>query len=243
MRQVPTYLLIGSGRVAQHFRRYLELLGLPFETFARADAPTALSALSERCSPILLLISDQALATFRESHPCLKDKLLVHFSGALTVPHMHAAHPLMTFVPGLYDLNTYRQIPFILNEEGPSACELLPGLDNPTYRIPEALRPYYHALCVLSGNFTALLWQKFFKELEERFHLPQELAYPYLTQVMRNLMTASSQALSGPLVRGDQATIQANLTALNGDNYQQIYAAFVAAFQKPHTHPQGDPTT
>jgi 2-dehydropantoate 2-reductase len=234
MRQVPTYLLIGSGRVATHFRCYFKLLQLPFQSWSRQEnSPQSLASLSENCSSILLLISDKAIPAFLEQYPFLKGRNLVHFSGCLSVPGVHSAHPLMTFVPELYDLATYSKTPFILAEEGPDLSSLLPGIPNPSYRISEASRPYYHALCVLSGNFTALLWQKFFKEITGRFQLPQEVAYPYLKQVADNLMSAAPQALTGPLVRGDQATIAANLEALDGDQYQIIYQAFVEAYQHP----------
>jgi len=234
MRQVPSsYLIIGSGRVAKHFQCYLDLLHLPFQSWSRQDNTVQeLLSFAEQCSPILLLISDQAIAEFLERHPFLKSKTLLHFSGSLTVAGVHSAHPLMTFAPGSYDLETYQKIPFILSEESPAFSLLLPGLPNASYRISEQLRPYYHALCVLSGNFTALLWQKFFKEIEERFQLPRELAHPYLKQVLQNLLRGSQQALTGPLARNDQKTISANLQALENDSFQQIYQAFVDAYKK-----------
>jgi predicted short-subunit dehydrogenase-like oxidoreductase (DUF2520 family) len=234
MRQVPsTYLVIGSGRVAKHFERYLSLLDLPFKAWSRRHHTVQeLRHLAEVCSPILLLISDTAIPEFLSLHPFLNSKNLVHFSGSLTVEGVQSAHPLMTFAPGVYDLETYKNIPFILSDEGPDLAVLLPGLPNQAYRISEQKRPYYHALCVLSGNFTALLWQKFYKELESRFQLPPEVLHPYLKQVMQNLLTSSQQALTGPLARGDQKTISANLKALENDHFQGIYQAFVEAYKK-----------
>lgn len=238
MRQVPapTYLIIGSGRVAQHFQCYLSLLQLPFESWSRQQNNAQdLVFFSKKSSVVLLLISDQAIASFVEQCPFLKEKNLVHFSGALAIEGIHSAHPLMTFTPGCYDLATYQKIPFILSTEGPAFAQLLPGLPNAAYHVPEQLRPYYHALCVLSGNFTALLWQKFFKELEGRFQLPKEVAHPYLQQVMQNLLGSTQQALTGPLMRGDQKTITANLQALESDDFQKIYQAFVEVYQTKKT--------
>lgn len=231
MRQVPPYLLIGSGRVARHMQCYLDLLRLPFQSWSRqSNAIQELILFSENCSSILLLINDKAIAAFIEQFSFLKGRTLIHFSGSLSLPGVHSAHPLMSFAPGLYDLETYQKIPFILDQDSPDLSVLLPGLSNIFYRIPQKLRPYYHALCVLSGNFTALLWQKFFKELEGSLQIPREIAYPYLQQVVLNLTKDAKQALTGPLVRGDQATIAANLQALAQDDFKKIYQAFVDVY-------------
>ncbi|HSW71212.1 MAG TPA: DUF2520 domain-containing protein [Gammaproteobacteria bacterium] len=231
MRQVPPYLVIGSGRVARHFQCYLSYLGLPFKLWSRQSSIQDLVALSETCSPLLLLISDQAIAKFVDTHPFLKKKKLVHFSGCLSLPDIPSAHPLMCFTSEIYTLQTYQAIPFIISESGPDFSELLPGLSNQAYRISEHLRPYYHALCVLGGNFTALLWQKCFKEFENRFQLPRQILHPYLQQAMQNLLSDSEQALTGPLVRHDQTTLEANLQALKNDAFQKVYQAFVEAYQ------------
>jgi predicted short-subunit dehydrogenase-like oxidoreductase (DUF2520 family) len=233
MRQVPPYLLIGSGRVSRHFQCYLDLLNIPYQTWSRRqNSPQELQTLSESASTVLLLISDKAIASFIEEHPCLQGKRLVHFSGCLSVPGVYSAHPLTSFASDLQDLAAYQAIPFILSQDGPEFSELLPGLPNSAYRIPEASRPYYHALCVLSGNFTVLLWQKIFKEFEERFQVPKEMAFPYLQQIMRNLLENPLQALTGPLARNDQNTIAANLQALDNDAFQPVYQAFLETYRR-----------
>lgn len=232
MRQVPAYLLIGSGRVAQHMQRYLAFLSIPYQQWSRRANTTAeLAIFSENCSLILLLIKDNAIAAFVEQYPFLQEKTLIHFSGQLTLPGIFAAHPLTSFIEQTYDVATYKKIPFCLAEQGPPLSVLLPGLPNPSYRIPDSLRSFYHALCVISGNFTVLLWQKFFKEMEERFQIPKEATFIYLQQVMANLMHCPAQALTGPLVRNDQATLEAHLTALRDDEYLSIYQAFISVYQ------------
>jgi len=233
MRQVPAYLLLGSGRVARHFQRYFDLLQIPYKTWSRRDpqAPS-LEALSETASPILLLLSDPAIAGFIEEYPFLQGKKLVHFSGSLSLPGVYAAHPLMSAAAGLLDLAGYQKIPFFLAKDSPDLAELLPGLPNPSYRLPPQERAYYHALCVLSGNFTVLLWQKIFQEFEARFQVPKEGAYPYLQQVLGNLMENPQQALTGPLVRKDHSAIAAHLAALENDPFQGVYQAFVDAYRR-----------
>ena len=49
---------------------------------------------------------------------------------------------------------------------------------------------------------------------------------------MTNIAADAKQALTGPLARNDTNTITANLAALTGDAYQQVYQAFVTAYQE-----------
>ena len=229
MQQVPQYLLIGSGKVARHFCYYFSLLNLPYKTWTRRNnSLKELPELIKDSTNILILLRDDVITSFVFSNKMLwKNKYVIHFSGSLIIADCFSAHPLASFTDNLYDLAIYKNIPFILGEDAPDFNKLLPGLPNKSFRIPNKLRPLYHALCVLSGNFTVLLWQKFFIELEEKFNLPKEIAMPYLQNITNNLQDFPESALSGPLARNDKKTIAANLQALEGDPYQEIYKAFV----------------
>ena len=237
MRQVPAIErtplgVVGDGRVARHFCHYLDLLGLPWRRWSRREpGPPPHDALAP-CSTVLLLISDGAIVPFVEAWPGLRGRRLIHFSGSLVTASVHAAHPLMTFGPDLYDLATYRAVPFILDAGGPPLSDLLPGLPNPSFALAAAERPYYHALCVMAGNFTTLLWQKLFDGFEGRLGLPASAAHPFLARVAANLAADAGRALTGPLARGDAAAIAANLAALDGDPFHAVYAAFVRAYEQ-----------
>lgn len=232
MRQVPKYLIIGSGRLVFHFCNYLRLLNLSFIQWSRKNnTPLQLKKFSKECTHVLLLINDDAIEDFVLNNSFLQNKCCVHCSGSLALNNIYSAHPLMTFGKQPYDLTTYLHMPFILEENSPEFENLLPGLSNKSYKIPGHLKSFYHALCVISGNFTCLLWQKFFSELETTFNLPREIGYPYLKQVVKNLQQQSPNTLTGPLVRGDWQTIKANLDALHNDSYREVYQAFVNVFQ------------
>jgi 2-dehydropantoate 2-reductase len=234
MRDVPPFGIVGSGRVALHFHHYFTLLGLPVCTWSRrAPDPPPPEALAS-CTTVLLLIQDAAIEPFVEAWPDLRTKRLVHFSGSLVTPKAAGAHPLMTFGPDLYLLEVYRTIPFVLEAGGPAFDAILPGLPNPAFAIPAAERPYYHALCVMAGNFSTILWSKLFEEFQVRLNLPPGAAHPYLAQVAANLMRDPGRALTGPLARGDAHAIAANLAALEGDPFHAVYSAFV----KVHAHRQ-----
>lgn len=136
----------------------------------------------------------------------------------------------MTFADELYDLPTYESTPFVLESESPlSFQDLLPGLLNPSYRISRVQKSRYHALCVMSGNFTTMLWEHAFQEFSEKFGLPKEVLLPYLHQTASNLAESSpgQSVLTGPLARGDSETIARHLDALGVDSYRSVYEAFV----------------
>jgi len=237
MRQVPAlgahpFGIVGDGRVARHVQHYFDLLGLSVCTWSRrTPAPTPPEALAS-CQTVLLLIRDSAIVPFVDAWPALQEKRLVHFSGSLITPVAQAAHPLMTFGTTLYELADYRSIPFVLDVGGTPFTELLPGLPNPFFTIPARDRPYYHALCVMAGNFSMVLWVKLFDELQQRFGIPAAAVHPYLARVAANLMADTGGALTGPLSRGDTQTVSANLKALEGDPFHRIYSAFVRGYDE-----------
>lgn len=242
MRQVPSkriipparrharYGIIGDGRTARHTAHYFSLLKIPFSQWSRRisrDSGLRLEKALQYCKTILLLIKDSAIEDFIAARPFLKPKKLVHFSGSLTTPLAEGVHPLMTFGPDLYDLNTYESIPFILEQGRASFRELFPELKNPSYCIAPEMKPFYHSLCVLSGNFTCLLWQKFFNDLEEKLHIPKEAALPYLDRVMKNISFNADAALTGPVSRKDYSTLEKNLLALRNDPFKRVFKAFM----------------
>ncbi len=232
MRQVPRqYAVIGNGRAARHFCYYLSLLNIPYRQWSRAGN-VLLTDVVKDCSTVILLISDSAIESFVQENECLFDKHCVHFSGSVVTDRAYGAHPLMSFGPELYSLAEYREIPWIIEASALSFSELLPGLPNPSFSIDKNQKEYYHALCVLSNNFTTMLWQKFFDGMMEEFHIPKAHLIPIFKRTMSNIVDDHQAALTGPLVREDQITIDQNLDALSNDAFQGVYQAFVNAYKE-----------
>ena len=150
MRQVPAHRatplgIVGSGRVARHFHQYFTLLGLPVCVWSRREGTRSPPDALASCPTVLLLIRDAAIVPFVDAWPALREKHLVHCSGSLVTSVAEGAHPLMTFGPSLYELADYRAIPFVLDVGGTPFSKLFPDLPNPSFTIPAAERPYYHA--------------------------------------------------------------------------------------------------
>jgi 2-dehydropantoate 2-reductase len=238
------YAILGGGRLARHMRHYLTLSGLPVSIWSRDgtldvnthNAPNArvrLEATVRPASHVLLLVSDGAIADLVSRYPFLHQKTLLHCSGALSIPGVAGAHPLMTFGHELYTLGQYQKIPFMV-DQGHDFAALLPGLCNPHFPVRLEDKPRYHALCVMAGNFSQILWQAASAGFES-MGLPPETLAPYLQQVVSNFIANPAHtpfaALTGPLSRGDVNTIRRNLSALNGDPLQPVYQAFVDLYR------------
>lgn len=228
MRQVPNYLLIGNGRIARHLQHYFSLLNIPFSTWHRADPIEELQNNLQFSTHVLILISDDAIESFILNH--IQHKVVIHCSGSLVTPHAIGVHPLFTFNDNLYELNVYHTIPFVIDDDAPSFSDLFPELSNPHIRLKKELKTRYHALCVMSANFSCMLWQKLFTSFEQDLKIPAQMAKPLLVQQMLNLYQAPHLALTGPLTRGDNKTIEKHLAVLQGDPFQMVYQSFINCY-------------
>lgn len=234
MRQVPhitRYAIIGRGKIARHFSHYFSLLDLNFwvwedsrslseDFFARFHDPKTAP------THVWILVSDSAIEPIaRRIRERLGDRtpILLHASGVLETDQAIGAHPLYTFGPELYRLETYEKIPFFVSRD--ASLENLPMLSNPLYRLPSFNRSLYHALAVVAGNFPLAIWASVFEKMENELGIPREAARPYLTQVLENAFRSqsSSAMFTGPRVRGDTDTIEKHLKALEGDDLKKVY--------------------
>ena len=223
-----SYLIIGSGRVATHFKHYFALKGIPILDWNRKEhTEVDLYDCLTRVSNVLLLISDSAIQEFREKHLSEFKGSVIHFSGSLDVQGIESFHPLMTFGPTLYDLGFYEKIYFAASSrEKFRAC--FPDLSNPVFELKTQDKALYHALCVMSGNFPQILWRECLAGLTE-LGTPPDALILYLQKNLENFTSNPTQSLTGPLARNDLQTIQKNLDALPAP-LQALYSAFVTFY-------------
>ncbi len=222
-------LIIGSGRVATHFMHYFALKGVPVIDWNRREhSEEDLQRRLERVSSVLMLIRDSALKEFRETHLRDFQGPVIHFSGCLEIPQTEVFHPLMTFGPALYDMGFYEKIYFAVSSKE-KFRQLFPELPNPVFEIDPKNKPLYHALCVMMGNFPQILWNRCLAETG-KIGVPAEAAFLYLHKNLENFAANPATSLTGPLARGDRATIHKNLEALPAP-LKDLYNAFVRFFE------------
>lgn len=225
------YLIVGNGKTAKHISRYFELLNIPFNSWNRNQSILFEKKLTEK-KKILLLISDDQIEKFIQEHKSKVNKeiLWIHFSGVLSSKITESAHPLFTFHNSLYDLETYKNIPFITEKGKKTFPQLFPELPNTSYEIESSEKSLYHAWCSIAGNFTSILWSEFFNRFENKFKLPREASFLYLKQVTANILS-NPDSLTGPFVRGDKSTINKHIGALKGDDFYNIYNSFKELYE------------
>jgi predicted short-subunit dehydrogenase-like oxidoreductase (DUF2520 family) len=227
-RQVPNrkYTIIGDGRVARHFKHYFNLVGITYNHWQRSQSNEQLQLSIAQSDCVLILIADDAIETFISRHTFLIDKNLIHFSGTLNIDNAIGCHPLMTFSHELYDIHTYQSIPFVCDEHV-QFNELFPQLKNNSFNLNKDKKAYYHAMCVMAGNFSQILMRESSKKINSELNLPADILFPYLLQNTKNFISHPENSATGPLERGDFSTISKHLQVLQGDELKSIYKSFI----------------
>jgi predicted short-subunit dehydrogenase-like oxidoreductase (DUF2520 family) len=217
------YGIAGDGKLAKHLLRYLAALQLPCRQWSRKKSKLPPQTALACCTHIIIAISDDAIEPFIRANFAASKAVLIHCSGSLCTELAYGAHPLYVFGTKLLTLAEYKKIPFVTEKSGPAFAKLLPGLPNAHFEIPVEQKPLYHALCVLSSNFSTLLWDKFFDGAKQ-LGIPHDAAHAYFASSARNI--CGERAFTGPLARGDKKTMHANITALRGDKFAHVYKTF-----------------
>lgn len=228
-----TILLIGSGRLSKHLGHWFQLNKFPSSrilTWDRHQDPHALNRYAAQATHIWLAISDSALVPFYEKYLAGHEARCVHFSGALHDDRLISAHPLMSFSDLLYTDEFYSQIHFALTG-CETLSEALPGFQNPSFPLKAELKPLYHALCVVAGNFPQLLWNEVYK-IADKQKIPTEAFDLYIQQITQNFLNLKSSSITGPLIRKDVSTVHKNIEALATSPLQSIYQSFSQEFLK-----------
>ncbi|APC91177.1 MULTISPECIES: Rossmann-like and DUF2520 domain-containing protein [Francisella] len=232
MQQVPRYVIVGNGNVATHMCYYFECLKLDFKQWSRNKPLDNLDNLLDNATHVLVLIKDAEIQSFIQKHLLnrLDNLIIVHFSGLLNIENAYSTHPLQSFPnKSLYSLDEYKSIAFITTDKNIAFSQLLPKLPNANFCISKNDKAYYHAMCALANNVTTLIWKKFYSEMENRFEIKANYLKPFLERTFKNI-EQNHHALSGPIARGDNITLQKDLDALAGDDFYDFFKAIVNQF-------------
>ncbi|HVJ65441.1 MAG TPA: DUF2520 domain-containing protein [Bdellovibrionota bacterium] len=232
-------MIVGSGRLARHWKHYLQLEGLPFYEWSRRDSERLADFVKTRTiGAVYLLISDASLEPFYREHRSLLPASVpwFHASGALVIEGMLDAHPMMTFAEELYDLECYRSLS-ITTAAPVAALEstLFADLQNVITTIAPEDKARYHALCVLGAAGTGALWTLLEKEWQALGITPTQWR-PYQAQIFANLLSQGRRAITGPWVRGDQVTTTRNFEALESPSSRKLYETLKGVFDEYREH-------
>lgn len=206
-----------------------------FDVWHHKGDPKSLEKTFLACDYALLCTTDQGLLDLTTKYSFLNSKKSIHFSGSIALREPLNFHPLMSFTDRPLSISEYQTIPFIcFNRYNKIKAKknfkiVFPLFSNPIYFVHPEKKSLYHALCVLSGNFTSLLWQITAFEFTNALGLPETVLRPYMERVFLNMNRDLKNSLTGPLVRGDYAVLKKNYQALPV-HLKPLYFAFVHAF-------------
>lgn len=228
-------IVAGTGVSRESTRRAARLLpGVPLMAADEAAGQADLVLLTVPDGELPNLI--QGLAATRVWQP---GQLAIHTSGAHGIAVFEPAsavgvigmalHPVMTFAGRPEDLQRLEGAAFGVTapqDFRPVAETLVLELGGEPIWVPESARAGYHTALSMGSNYLVTLVNDAQDLLRAAgVEDPVRLLTPLLTASLDNALLLGDGALTGPISRGDRATVQAHIQVLNGTKYLQPYLA------------------
>lgn len=144
-----------------------------------------------------------------------------------------AAHPAMTFTGTSLDLGRLEDCPFGVTSTDaayPIAAALVVEMGGDPVRVDEDARTIYHAALAHGANhLVSLVAQALDLLAEAGVEEPARIARPLLTAALDNALREGDRALTGPVARGDVATVRAHLGELADPGVREAYRVMARA--------------
>jgi len=219
-----TIAIVGAGRLGGVLARALRAAGLVVRGPLRREDSMPDADIALLCVP------DSAIAAVAfavRPHA----RLVAHVSGATPLTDVDfSLHPLQTFT-GKETSEVFRGIGVAVDGRTPEALEVAEALArvigaNP-FHIDDAHRGEYHAAASFASNFVLTV-------LDAAEHLAKDAGIDraYLAPLVRQTVDnwaarGAASSLTGPIARGDEATV-ARQRAASGD-YRDLFDALATA--------------
>ena len=203
---------------------------------ARLGEATALSSrqVAETCELVFITVPDGQIASVAAELPWKTGQAVAHCSGALGLDALAPAltagaragclHPLQSFPSREGEPKRFRGI--VCGVEGAEPLgstleRIAAGLGASVVRLEGVDRARYHAAAVFASNYAVALMAAA-RRAWELAGLPPDEARPALAPLLLGAASNVAErelaaALTGPIARGDAATIERQLAALDED--------------------------
>ena len=211
--------IVGAGRVGTALARALRDAGVD------VDGPVGRGARPSRCDAIVLCVPDAEIAAAAETVTAAAP-LVGHTSGATPLTALaHAGvpgfgmHPHQSFAhPGVRFEGAGAAVAGTTPEALAFASELAERLGMRPFEIDDEGRAAYHAAASMASNFLVTL-EAAAEAIAAGAGLDPDdarrLMLPLVRQTVENVAELGPEAaLTGPVARGDEATIQAQRAAV-----------------------------
>lgn len=194
---------------------------------------------------VLLAVPDDALRALvnglASTDAWRPGQLAAHTSGAVGIGVLDAAaargvlalalHPVMTFAGRPEDLDRLAGATFGVtapDELRPVAEALVVEIGGEPIWVPELARPLYHAALTHGANHLTTVVNDAVDLLGHAgIEYPARLLAPLLSAALDNALRLGNAAMTGPISRGDVATVTAHLATLSQEA-PDVVASYVA---------------
>jgi predicted short-subunit dehydrogenase-like oxidoreductase (DUF2520 family) len=214
--------VVGRGRVGRSLAAAAERAGAQVSLVSHEEAGGSIPA----GTAVLLCVPDEQIAATAERFADAAPSLLGHTSGATTLDALAAAaergtatfslHPLQTFADGETPVEgTPAAIAGSSEESLAYARRLAEALGMRPFEVPEESRAAYHAAAAMASNLLVAL-EESAAELMQSIGVEdaRELLAPLVLRTAANWAELGPDALTGPIARGDRATVQRHRVAV-----------------------------
>jgi predicted short-subunit dehydrogenase-like oxidoreductase (DUF2520 family) len=223
-RDIPALAIIGAGQVGRAIHHAARAEGIDSRLGGRADALQA----CEGAEAALLCVPDAAIEeaceAIAEAVPPLR--FVGHTSGAAGPEPLRPASARGAAAFGLHPLQTITgDNPELIGAScavsgsTPAALTLARALAQRLgmrpFELPEDRRAAYHAAASIASNFLVTL-EESASQLMERAGVEdgRELLAPLVLRSAANWAARGPGVLTGPIARGDEATVKRHLEAI-----------------------------
>ena len=238
---LPPLVVIGAGRVGSSIASAAQRAGVPATLAGREDALDA----CRRAQAALLCVPDGAIpAAAQALAPAVPPLRFVgHVSGASRLEAVASAGS-----PGRFSLHPLQTVPDTDADFTGAPCAIA-GSDGAALELARALaevlgmRPFevheehratYHAAASMASNFLVALEESAASLLESiGIDQARELLSPLVLRSAANWSERGPAALTGPIARGDEATVARHLEALRAraPGLEPLYTALAERAQ------------
>lgn len=213
-------LIVGAGKMGSTLATALSNAGIEVRgplTRPHVETTTA-GTLGTDADIVLLAVSDAAIADVAAR--VAPGRLVGHLSGATTLaalaPHeAFSLHPLIT-VTGASDsfAGAHAATAGTTERARHTARELADTLGMTPMTVDDADRAVYHAAASIASNFLVTI-EGFAEELAATVGMDRRALAPLVRAAVENWVQHGAEAaLTGPVARGDDATVQRQRAAI-----------------------------
>ena len=214
MRELDSIAIVGAGRLGTALTAALDAAG------HRVRGPLGRGAAADGAGAVLLCVPDREIAAAAAA--VAPGPLVGHCSGAtglapLALHEAFSLHPLMT-VPVGADHTVLAGAGCAVDGTTPRALatahELAAALGMRAIRVAEEDRTAYHAAAAIASNFLVTL-EGAAERLAATAGVDRELLAPLVRAAVEDWVArGAAGALTGPVVRGDEQTIDRQRAAI-----------------------------